>query len=166
MQCQFQLFEVTAVMIYYRDTNCPFNPFSPRKIEKHDLWDSKISQTLNAIAKSINLHIIRKLIKYSLKKDFLKAMFTLSDFEILLFEARSIPWPAQLVTGSRRVKISVKNQRNVRLLLELLEKSLPYRLRRFWMVFIFLIYFNPFSPRKIEKHNFWDSSNSTNFKHQ
>ena len=125
-----------------------------------------IPQTLNAIAKSINLHIIRKLIKYSLKKDFLKAMFTLSDFEILLFEARSIPWPAQLVTGSRRVKISVKNQRNVRLLLELLEKSLPYRLRRFWMVFIFLIYFNPFSSRKIEKHNFWDSSNSTNFKHQ
>ena len=70
MQCQFQLFEVTAVMIYYRDINCPFNPFSPRKIEKHDLWDSKISQTLNAIAKSINLHIIRKLIKYSLKKIF------------------------------------------------------------------------------------------------
>ena len=50
-----------------------------------------IPQTLNAIAKSINLLIIRKLIKYSLKKDFLKAMFTLSDFEILLFEARSIP---------------------------------------------------------------------------
>ena len=50
-----------------------------------------IPQTLNAIAKSINLHIIRKLIKYSLKKDFLKAMFTLSDFEIMLFEARSIP---------------------------------------------------------------------------
>ena len=50
-----------------------------------------IPQTLNTIAKSIKLLIISKLIKYSLKKDFLKAMFSLTDFVTLLFEARSIP---------------------------------------------------------------------------
>ena len=43
--------------------------------------------------------------------------FTPTFFEILLFEIRSLLRPAQRVTGSRRVKISVKNQKIVRLLL-------------------------------------------------
>ena len=43
-----------------------------------------IPQTLN-----INLHIIRKVIKYSLKNVLEKTMYTLTVFEILLFEVRS-----------------------------------------------------------------------------
>ena len=39
--------------------------------------------------------------------------------------------------GRERVKFSVKNQTNVGLLLELLEKWLYYKLRRFWIVFKF-----------------------------
>ena len=43
-----------------------------------------IPQTLN-----INLHIIRKVIKYSLKNVLEKTMYTLTVFEILLFEVMS-----------------------------------------------------------------------------
>ena len=68
-------------------------------------------------------------------------MFTLTVFEILLFETRSILWPTQQVTGSEKVKISVKNQKNDRLLLELLEKWLSYKLKRFWMIFKFCLVF-------------------------
>ena len=49
-------------------------------------------------------------------------MFTLTVFEILLFEGRSVLGPAQRVPGSERVKFSVKIQKNIQLLLELLEK--------------------------------------------
>ena len=55
-----------------------------------------ILQTLNInnqrtiSEKSINLHIIRKLIKYSLKNISVKATFTLTFFEIMLFEGRSV----------------------------------------------------------------------------
>ena len=54
-----------------------------------------IPQTLNnnnlrtTNAKSINLYAIINHIKYSLKKRFLKAMFTLTVFEILLFVERT-----------------------------------------------------------------------------
>ena len=71
---------------------------------------SIIPQTLNinnyrtTSAKSINLDIIRKLIKYSLTNFLVKGMFTNIAFEILLFEGRSILWPAQQITGSKRVK--------------------------------------------------------------
>ena len=49
-------------------------------------------------------------------------MFSFSAFEILLFESRLVLGPAQLGTGSKSVKLSVKNQRNVQLLLKLVEK--------------------------------------------
>ena len=69
-----------------------------------------ILQTLNIItretqsAKSINLVIIRKFIKYSLKNVLVKTMFILTFFEILMFEGRSVLAPAQQGTGSERVK--------------------------------------------------------------
>ena len=85
--------------------------------------------------KSISLDIIRKLIECSLKNFFAKAMFTPTVFEILLFEGRSVLRLAQQVSGSERVKFSVENQKNVRLLLELLDKWLSYKLRRFCMAF-------------------------------
>ena len=71
-------------------------------------------------AKSIKLHIIRKLIEHSLKR--VLVVFTLTAFEILLFEGRSVVSPAQRVTWSERVKVSVKNQKNIWILLKLLEK--------------------------------------------
>ena len=101
---------------------------------------------------------------------FAKRVFTLTVFEMLLFESRSILWPAQQVTGKERVKFPVKkNKKNAWLLLELLEKWLHYKLRRFeWFLFFifYLILCNSFGTGKIEKLDFLDSSNSTNFKHQ
>ena len=78
-----------------------------------------IPQTLNinnlraASAKSIKMHTIKKLIKYSLKFFSVKAVFTVTVFEILLFEGRSVLSPAQRGTGSEKVKVSVKNQKNI-----------------------------------------------------
>ena len=62
-----------------------------------------IPQTLNinnlrtTIAKSVNL-------QYSLKDVRVKAVFTVTVFEILLFEGRSVLSPDQQGTGSKRVK--------------------------------------------------------------
>ena len=64
-------------------------------------------------------------------------MFALTVFEILLFEGKSVLSPAQRETGSEGVKVSVKNQKNIWNLLEMLEKWLTYKLRKFWMVFKF-----------------------------
>ena len=71
-------------------------------------------------AKSIKLHIIRKLIEHSLKR--VLVVFTFTAFEILLFEGRSVVSPAQRGTWNERVKVSVKNQKNIWILLKLLEK--------------------------------------------
>ena len=87
-----------------------------------------VPQTLNinklrtTSAKSINLHTIRKLVEYSLNNLLVKAIFTLTVFEILLSEGRSVLSPAERGTGSERVKVSVKNQKNIEILLKLLEK--------------------------------------------
>ena len=89
-----------------------FDPFSTGKIEKLDFWDSSNSITLNinnyrtTSEKSINLDVIRKLIEYSLKMFFfVKAIFTLTVFEILLFKGRLVLSPTQRVTGSERVNV-------------------------------------------------------------
>ena len=50
------------------------------------------------------MHIIRKLIKYSFKMVAVQALFTLTVFEVLLFEGRSVLAPARRGTGSKRVK--------------------------------------------------------------
>ena len=47
------------------------------------------------------------------KRLLVKAMFTLTVFELLLSENRSVLSPAQRGTGSERVKVSVKNKTNV-----------------------------------------------------
>ena len=61
-------------------------------------------RTTNANAKYANLNAIRKLMKYSLKHSFVKAMFTLTVFEILLFVGRTVLSPAQWSVKSERVK--------------------------------------------------------------
>ena len=145
-----------------------FNAFITGKIEKLDFWDAnKNINPRTTRAKSINLHTIRKLIEYSLKNVLVKAIFTPSVFEILMHEGRSVLTAAQRGTRNEGVKVSVKKQKNILNLLKLLEKWLTYKLRRFSMVFnFFLILFNPFITGKIEKLDFWDANNSTNFKHQ
>ena len=77
-----------------------------------------INNLRTARTKSINLHTIRKLIEYSLKNVPVKAMFTLTVFELLLSEGGSVLSPPLRGKGSERVKVSVKNQN----LLKLLEK--------------------------------------------
>ena len=49
----------------------------------------------------------------------MKTTFALTVFEILLLEARLVLEPAQRVTGTERVNISVKTKINVPLLLEM-----------------------------------------------
>ena len=57
---------------------------------------------------SINMHIIRKLVKYSLKNRFVNPKFSITVFEILLLEGRSVLSPNQRGAGSERVKFSVE----------------------------------------------------------
>ena len=72
------------------------NTFSTGKVEKLDFWDFsnsknfKHQQLENPNAKSITLDLIRKLIEYSLKKVLVKIVFTLTIFEILQLEGRSV----------------------------------------------------------------------------
>ena len=74
---------------------------------------SIIPQTLNinnlrtTSTKSVNLHTIRKLIEYSLKNVLVKSMFTLTAFEILLFEGRPPLSPAQWGTGNETANNSL-----------------------------------------------------------
>ena len=53
---------------------------------------SIIAQRTTSV-KSINLHIIRKLIKYSLKNVAAKTVFTVTVFEIFLLEGMSVLGP-------------------------------------------------------------------------
>ena len=64
-------------------------------------------------------------------------MFNLTIFEILLSAVSLVLSPTQRGTGSERVTVLVKNQKNIRNLFKLLEKWLTYKLRRFWVVFKF-----------------------------
>ena len=61
-------------------------------------------RTTNANTKYVNLYAIRKLMKYSLKHFFAKAVFSLTVFEILLFVGRTVLSPAQWSVKSERVK--------------------------------------------------------------
>ena len=82
-------------------------------------------------------------------------MFTLTVFEILQFEVRSVLSPAQQGTGSERVKLPVKNQKNICNLFKVLEKWLIYKLRRFWMVCNFFWFCVTLSvPQKIKNSIF------------
>ena len=127
----------------------------------------KIRNLRTTSAKFIIQHTIRKVIEYSWKNLPVKAIFSFTALEILLSEGRLVLSTIQLGTGSERVKVSVKNQNNIRSLLKLLGKWLTYKLRRvlngffyFWFCLTVLV------PEKLKKLDFWEASNSTNFKHQ
>ena len=53
-----------------------------------------MASQISCLANSLNQHAIRKLIDYSLKKFPVKAMFTLTVFEILLLVGRTVLSPA------------------------------------------------------------------------
>ena len=69
----------------------------------------------------------------------MKVIFIVTTFEISLFKGRLILTPSQQGAGSKRVKFFVKKQKKLWSLLQLLEKWLTYKLRRFRIVLIFLI---------------------------
>ena len=82
----------------------------PEKLKNAIIEIPFIPQTLiinnqrTTSAKSINLHIMRMLIEYSLSKVLVQVMFTLTVFEILLFQGRFVLAPALRGSGSQRVK--------------------------------------------------------------
>ena len=101
-----------------------------------------IAQTLNInnlrtpSTKSINLQSIRKLIEYSLKNLLQRQCLLLLFLRYCCLKVgQYYHLPTQQGTGSKKVKVPVKNQKNIRNLLKLLEKWLTYKLRRFRMVF-------------------------------
>ena len=53
--------------------------------------------------KSINLHIIRKVIEYSLRSGGVKKILTVNDFELLMFKGRSVKVLLQQVQESQRI---------------------------------------------------------------
>ena len=55
-------------------------------------------------------------------------MLALTVFEILLFVGRSVLSPAQWGKRGKNVEVLVKNQKNIRILLKLLEKLLADKL--------------------------------------
>ena len=58
------------------------------------------------------MHVITELIEYFLKSVYVILMFTLTVFEILLFQGKSVLGPSQQVQGSDRVEFSVtKNKK-------------------------------------------------------
>ena len=79
-------------------------------------------------------------------------MFTTTVFEMLLFVDKTVLSPTQRDTGSERVNVPTKNQKNLRILLKLLEKWLAYKFMRFWVVFHFFWFYLTLSlPKKLEK---------------
>ena len=139
----------------------PLNPFSTAKLKNAIFEVLTILQTLNinnqrtTSAKYINLQFITKLIKYYSNNVPVMTMFSLTVFKILLLEVGSLLGHAQWFPGSERIKFSVKKQKNVWYLLQLLEKWLPYKLSRFWMVFNFFLFCLTLSvPEKLKMYIF------------
>ena len=147
---------ITVATSFFTTIIMIINPFSTGNIEKLDFWDITILQTLTTNAKFINLHTIRKLIAYSLKSVRVKAIFTFTVFEILLFKSMSILSLAQWGTGSERVKVSVKNQNNIRILLKWIEKWLTYKIQTFWIVFNFFWFCLTFSVSEKLKNSVFE----------
>ena len=75
--------------------------------------DLNINNLRTTSAKSINLNTIRKLLEYSLKGTGEKTVFILRVSGILRSEGRSVLWAAQQRSGSKGVKVPVKNQKNI-----------------------------------------------------
>ena len=81
----------------------------PKKLKKLIFEISIIQQNLdinnlrNTSSKYVDIKTTRKLIEYYLKSVGIKAMFTITVFEILLLQNRSILLSTQWATASERV---------------------------------------------------------------
>ena len=81
----------------------------PKKLKKLIFKISIIQQNLdinnlrNTSSKYVDIKTTRKLIEYYLKSVGIKAMFTITVFEILLLQNRSILLSTQWATASERV---------------------------------------------------------------
>ena len=75
----------------------------------------------------INLNTIRKFINYSLKKGCCKskAVYTLTVFQILLFEGRLVLSPAQWITGTKSVQRFLKTM--FELMLTKMTRTYPFQ---------------------------------------
>ena len=80
-------------------------------------------------AKTIGPHVIRDLIKFSIKFFFVGTIFTLKVFQILLFKGSSVLRPSQRFLG-RKV-----------LFLKFLKYWLSYKLRGFWTALLLFFFF-------------------------
>ena len=136
----------------------------PGKLKKSIFEMPIITQTLHVknlratSVKSIILNTNRNLVKYSLKNFLEKAIFILIFLETLLSEVRSVLRLSQRGIGSKRVKVSVRNLKNIGNLLKLLEKWLTYKLRRFWMIFNFFLICLTVSVRENLKNTIFERS--------
>ena len=98
--------ETLKLKFYLCAVNVTINPF--RKSKKVDFWGSNnstnlnISNQRNTNANRINLGIIRNPLKYSLKIALVKAMFTLTVFEIL--QVKNLIYPKELVAKKYSLK--------------------------------------------------------------
>ena len=110
--------------------------------------------------------LLEKWLTYKIKRFWM--VFKFFRFCLSLSVAQKLVlWLAQWSKRSERFKVSIKNQKNIVNLWELLKKWLIYKLMRFWIVFrFFLILFNPFNTEKIEKLDLWDANKYTNHKYQ
>ena len=63
---------------------------------------------------------------------------------------------AQWSTGSERVKVSVKNQNNIRILLKWIEKWLTYKIQTFWIVSNFFWFCLTFSVSEKLKNSVFE----------
>ena len=100
-----------SYQIFNVEVKCFINSFSPEKIENYNFEIPTIPQTLNinnkrtASAKSINRDVFWKAYQILFKTGFVESNI-LSAFEVLLFEARSVLWPALRFAGRERFKRS------------------------------------------------------------
>ena len=81
------------------------NLYTIRKLIEYSLKDVALKAMFTLTVFEILLFAVRKLLKYFLKKTLVKAMPTITVFEIFLFDGRSVLLPAQRSTGSERVKV-------------------------------------------------------------
>ena len=81
-----------------------FNPFSNGKLKNSIFEIPVILQTLNIHYRVYQPECHKKAYRISFKNFFVKAMFTLTVFKILMFKGRLVLWPTQCVTRSERVK--------------------------------------------------------------
>ena len=90
----------------------------------------------------------------------MKARCTLTIFKMLIFEGRLVCWyydPHSGSLGAKGLKFQWKSKKCSAF--ELLQKRMPYKLRRFRITFFFWFCLTLSVPGKLKKHHFCVSNN-------